>query len=64
MAGSDVGTAMDLPQGYAKIVDILGEKVTAGGFLNVIGIVVDFQKPIPTKGGGMLQGLVADHGLA
>ncbi|WQF79997.1 Putative protection of telomeres protein [Colletotrichum destructivum] len=51
MAGSGVGTAMDLPQGYAKIVDILDEKVTAGGFLNVIGIVVDFQKPIPTKGG-------------
>ncbi|KZL83386.1 telomere-binding alpha subunit central domain-containing protein [Colletotrichum incanum] len=50
MALPDAGTVMDLPQGFTSIANLLDEKVEANSLVNIIGIAVDFQKPIPTKG--------------
>ncbi|GKT85117.1 telomere-binding alpha subunit central domain-containing protein [Colletotrichum tofieldiae] len=50
MAVPDAGPVMDLPQGFTSIADLLEEKVEANKLVNIIGIVMDFQKPIPTKG--------------
>jgi hypothetical protein len=42
----------ELPSGYTCIDDILDEKVSVGKFVNVMGLVKDYQVPIPTKGAG------------
>ncbi|GKT50285.1 protection of telomeres protein 1 [Colletotrichum spaethianum] len=60
MTVPDAGTTMDLPGGFTSIANLLDEKITAGSFVDIIGIVVDFQKPIPTKGTGTSQDPVVD----
>lgn len=44
----------DLPSGYTNIEDILAEKVPLGKLVNVMGLVKDYQVPIPTTGTGEL----------
>jgi hypothetical protein len=38
---------------YAAIRDILDDKIRPNTIVNVVGIVVDFRAPIPTKGKGI-----------
>ncbi|KAI1812241.1 hypothetical protein GGS20DRAFT_40446 [Poronia punctata] len=40
----------DLPSGYTYIGHILGGTIPVGRLVNVVGLVTDFQAPIPTKG--------------
>lgn len=41
---------MELPSGYTSINDILAQLVTPGKLVNIMGLVKDYQAPIPTKG--------------
>lgn len=43
---------MELPSGYTSINDILAQLVTPGKLVNIMGLVKDYQAPIPTKGSG------------
>ncbi|KAI3325033.1 hypothetical protein HD806DRAFT_463729 [Xylariaceae sp. AK1471] len=40
----------ELPSGYTSIENIIAETVAVGRFVNVMGLVKDFQVPIPTNG--------------
>ncbi|GAW16972.1 hypothetical protein ANO14919_064210 [Xylariales sp. No.14919] len=42
--------ARDLPSGYTRIDNILAETVPVGRLVNVMGLVKDYQVPIPTNG--------------
>ncbi|KAI0119887.1 hypothetical protein GGR51DRAFT_495490 [Nemania sp. FL0031] len=44
------GRKRDLPPGYMSIHDILAQMAAVGKLVNVIGLVKDYQAPIPTKG--------------
>ncbi|KAJ8129529.1 hypothetical protein O1611_g4102 [Lasiodiplodia mahajangana] len=44
------GRKRELPSGYASVQEILAQIVAVGKLVNVIGLVKDYQAPIPTKG--------------
>ncbi|KAI1126076.1 hypothetical protein F5Y10DRAFT_245811, partial [Nemania abortiva] len=44
------GRMRELPPGYTSIHDVLAQTVAPGRLVNVIGLVKDYQAPIPTKG--------------
>jgi hypothetical protein len=46
---------LPLPPGFEKIEDLMSmpsERLQKSPFVNVIGLVKDYQPPIPTKGSG------------
>ncbi|KAF6845349.1 telomere-binding alpha subunit central domain-containing protein [Colletotrichum musicola] len=50
MAETDIKGSLDLPNGFTPIADILTEgKVKMQSFINVIGVVIDYRPPIPTR---------------
>ncbi len=55
---SEDGSSLELPlpPGFEKIDELMSmptERLQKSPLVNVIGIVTDYQPPIPTKGSGM-----------
>ncbi len=55
-SGEISSSELRLPPGFEKIEDIMNmpnERLQKNPLVNVIGLVKDYQPPIPTKGTGM-----------
>jgi len=54
-AAKAAAEAPNLPAGFTEIDAILrDDEVSAGSFVNVIGLVTDYRLPMPTTGKGLL----------
>lgn len=52
MAETDIKGSLGLPEGFTAIANILDEgKVKIHSLVNIIGVVIDFRAPVPTRKG-------------